>query len=66
MRSLIVMAVLAATLALGGCLNHSQVYTAEALPPPLPISTSACAPGGVAIFPLKLSLLGCGLSTVLG
>jgi hypothetical protein len=39
MRILLTVAIFAASTMLGGCFHHSQVYTAEALPPPPPIST---------------------------
>jgi hypothetical protein len=39
MRTILAFAVLAASAMLGGCFHHSQVYSAEALPPPPPIST---------------------------
>lgn len=38
MRIVLAIAVLAASAMLGGCFHHSQVYTAEALPPPPPLS----------------------------
>ena len=39
MRTIVVFAVIAATVALGGCFHHrQQVYTAEL--PPAPISTT--------------------------
>jgi hypothetical protein len=39
MRIILTVAILATSAMLGGCFHHSQVYTAEALPPPPPIST---------------------------
>ncbi len=35
MRIILAFAVLAASAMLGGCFHHSQVYSAEALPPPI-------------------------------